>query len=427
MKSILKRIIPLFLLSFLQRWLGYHRIRLARSFGTSAYAPRGLRSGKPRVLFYSPSGLSFGGTEKSLQILAKYLTSEFEVYYMYAPQLSVMRRSYLENTGVHFVEFTFSKKATAIPYTLSDMCPTLPEVLKEYTIDLLITAGAGYPEYPVANLTRMPIVYYNIFGSINPQSNIVNYWCISDYLTKLVRSSLPGREVKTVYIQSEGPDDQADIRGKDLRRTLGIPDDAIVFGRIGRPDDTIFDPIGIEAFRKVSQEYSNAHYLIVTPPPVLRALLQARPIPRVHLLPEHVEDAPLWSGNEERVWTFHSAIDVLAHFRYDGETMGLNIAESMLCSKPIITHRSKFWNAHLEYLDSSCSYVAPVDGVNEYAEYMARFLVHDGKLRAQRMGSMAKIKADKLFFIDNNIAHIRAMCKTIIHNTRTGGSSNAEL
>lgn len=409
MKTILKRLLPPFLLSFLQRLLGHSRVRAARAFGVSTYRPRVRAQGKHRILFYNPSGLSFGGTEKSLQILAKYLTTEFEVYFMYAPQLSVLRRNYLEGTGVHFVEFTFSAKAATIPYIMSDMHPTLSEVLEEYSIDLLITAGAGYPEYPVANLACMPIVYYNIFGSINPQSNIVDYWCISDYLTGLVSRALPGRAVRTVYIQSEGPDAQAVTRGRELRQMLGIPSEAVVFGRIGRPDDAIFDPIGIEAFRQVVQSYPDAHYLIMTPPPILRALLQEHPIPRVHLLPAKIEETHMWSGNEEKVWAFHSAIDVLAHFRYDGETMGLNIAESMLCGKPIITHVSRYWNAHLEYLDSTCAFVAAQDSVEEYRDALQRFLGVYGRVLAERMGLAARRKAEKLFLIHNNIQRLEQL------------------
>jgi glycosyltransferase involved in cell wall biosynthesis len=76
---------------------------------------------------------------------------------------------------------------------------------------------------------------------------------------------------------------------------------------------------------------------------------------------------------EHQVWVFHKSIDVLAHFRSDGETFGLNIAESMICGNPIITHKSKIWNAHLEYLDNTNSFVADIDNVDQYAHALEFF------------------------------------------------------
>jgi glycosyltransferase involved in cell wall biosynthesis len=304
---------------------------------------------------------------------------------------------------VRLVPFQFSASGE-LP--LSGMSPELSRILTDCSPDIVFTAGAGYPEYPMANITKLPIIHYNIFGSINPQTNIVAHWCISQLLTTRVQELLPKRIVETVYIQSEGPDARAVQRGQELRHSLGIPDGDIVFGRIGRPDDNIFDPIGIEAFRRVAVLHPNAHYLIVTPPPCLRKLLQEHPVPRVHLLPEQVSNEMSWSGVEEKVWAFHAAADVLAHFRLDGETMGLNIAESMLSGKPVITHVSRFWNAHLEYLDATCAFVAEQDNVTQYADYMTRFLKPDGSALLQSMGKASLAKAQPLFLVQNNIESI---------------------
>ncbi len=182
---------------------------------------------------------------------------------------------------------------------------------------------------------------------------------------------------------------------KILRKKLGFNDNDVVFGRIGRPDDNIFDPIGINAFKEVVKKYSNAHYLIVAPSPKLEQIVREENIPNVHFLPLIAE--------EKDVWAFHNAIDVLAHFRKDGETCGLNIAESMLCGKPIISHKSVVWNAHLEYLDNSFSRVAEIDDSNQYAEYMKEFIEAKNNGKIVEMGKRAKEKGDELFLIQNNI------------------------
>lgn len=80
------------------------------------------------------------------------------------------------------------------------------------------------------------------------------------------------------------------------------------------------------------------------------------------------------SGRENDVWAFHAAIDCFAHFRRDGETSGVAIAESLTAGNPIVTHRSSIWNAHLEYLTSDCARVAEIDAVDEYASYMREYM-----------------------------------------------------
>lgn len=121
-------------------------------------------------------------------------------------------------------------------------------------------------------------------------------------------------------------------------------------------------------------------------------LVQERHIPHVHFLP--------FIYSEDEIWAFHSAIDVFAHFRYDGESCGLSIAESMLVGNPIISHRSRIWNAHLEYLTPDNSFVVDVDDVDAYSIAMQSFGNDaDGKLR-KNMGIVAQQKAQELFHIE---------------------------
>lgn len=110
--------------------------------------------------------------------------------------------------------------------------------------------------------------------------------------------------------------------------------------------------------------------------------------------------------DDDMVWVFHKSIDVLAHFRSDGETFGLNIAESMICGNPIITHRSKIWNAHLEYLDSKNSFIADVDNVEEYADALEYFAKDTSWEKRRAMGESAKKTAQELFYVDSYIQKI---------------------
>jgi len=359
---------------------------------------------KPRILFYHISGLSFAGTEKFLQILAKYLNHNiYDVYFMYSPKPRSCfgdrvldgRLDYFKNTPVKLISFNYEKLDDKYPYFVHKMSPSIFQVINKFNIDLLVTAGAGYSEFPFNVIKNIPIILLNIFGSSNIQKNILYNVCISKAVANKLRSIVQKNKTTVMYVPSEYPTKNSFENGRILRRRLNIKDDEIVFGRIGRASDNIFDPIGIMAFKQVIKETPNIHYLIMSPSPILGKIVKEQNIPNVHFLKP--------SAEEEDVWTFHQAIDVLAHFRKDGESCGLNVEEAMLCGKPIISHKSRYWNAHLEYLDDSFSRVAEIDNVKQYAEYMREFteLKQNGKIL--EMGERAKEKAEKLFLIKNNI------------------------
>ena len=151
-----------------------------------------------------------------------------------------------------------------------------------------------------------------------------------------------------------------------MRNKLNIPENAFVFGRIGRPDDNIFDPIGILAFEKLVKEYNNAYYIIVSPSQLAIDLVNSKKIKNVLFLPT--------TAREQDKWDFYYSIDTLAHFRLDGETQGLNICEAMYAGKPIITHKSIMWNGHLEYLNKSFSRVSEIDDISEYYRHMKEMI-----------------------------------------------------
>lgn len=360
---------------------------------------------KPKILFYHISGLSFGGSEKSMQIIAKHLSPEkFDIYYMYSAKSRPIfgnnsrldgRLPYLTDSNIKLIEFDYQSIAPKYPYLVNGMNPSVHNIIKENNIDLFITAGTGHAEYPVNVITNIPIIMINIFGGPNAQKNICYNSCISHDVATKFKKVADMKKTRVMYIQSEGPTANSKEKGMLLREKLGINDTDIVFGRIGRGSDQIFDEISIRAFQKAVQQAPSMHYLIMSPPPILEEIVKRDNIKNVHFLPP--------SPNEDDIWAFHQAIDAVAHFRKDGESCGLNIAEAMLCAKPVISHRSFLWNAHLEYLESEFSRIAPQNDQEQYAKYLMEFtkLKHSGHLEV--MGQKAKEKAEKLFSIKKNI------------------------
>jgi len=354
---------------------------------------------KKRLLFYHINSLGFAGTEKFLQILAKYIDkNKYDVFFMY-PEVqeknNFQRLEYIKKGNVQPISFKYKNISITPPYYVSGMSPDIFKIIKKLKIDLLVTPGSGHANYPFSIIKNIPILLLNIFGQPNIQNNITHHICISQEVANKLTPIVPLNKIKVLPVPSEGPSKKSFQAGEELRKRFNINENDFIFGRIGRPDDGIFDEIGIKAFQKVVKKYPNTHYLIMAPMPKLKKIVSTEKIPNIHFLEP--------SSREEDVWAFHQALDTMAHFRYDGESFGLNIAESMLCAKPVITHKSPIWNAHLEYLEPSFSRVAEIGNVEQYASFMEEFIQKKQSGQLKLMGVFAKTKAEKLFLIENNI------------------------
>jgi len=415
MKDLIKKLIPklprfisAFLLSVYEFKARWHSLRELKKEGKKIFQKNSGNNKKVNVLFYHPSGLSFGGTEKFLQIIAKHLDKKiFEVYFMYSDKStssagvsSDARREYLENQGINFLKFSYDRVEPKFPYYLFGQTPTIFEAINENNIDLVISAGPGYCDYPL-NLVKRPILLINIFGSITQDRHIMKHICISKEVAAKIEAVTLKNKIKVFPILSDGPLPDSVNRGRELRERLGISEKTLLFGRIGRSSDSIFDPIGIKAFAKLVKEKNDVAYLIMSPPPILREIVKTEKIDQVYFLEP--------SSQEEDIWAFHCAIDVLAHFRYDGESFGLNIVESMLAGKPIISHRSTIWNAHTEYLDSSFSRLADIGDIEAYYGFMKEMLVLKESGAINELGKAAKAKAEKLFLAKNRIKEFETL------------------
>lgn len=367
---------------------------------------------KKRILFYHIRSLGFGGTEKMIQIISRHLDKKkYDVFFLYPNDIEknpgfLKRLEYIKEGGVIGIPFEYKEFSSVPPHFVSGMNPDIKKLIETLNIDLLIIPDAGNANYPFSIIKTIPVILLNIFGQPNMQENIKSHICISKEVADKISMIVPKNKISVFPIPSEGPTKNSAVLGKEMREKLEIKDTDFVFGRIGRPDDGIFDPIGIKAFQKIQNEYPGAHYIIMSPPPILVDIVGKEKIKNVHFLKP--------SSKEDEIWAFHQSLDCLAHFRFDGESFGLNIAESMLCGKPIISHKSTIWNAHLEYLDNSFSRVADINNVDQYAGFMKEMIEAKKTGKITVMGEKAKEKAEKLFIIKNNISGIEKIIDNIL-------------
>jgi len=320
------------------------------------------------ILVYSVYGMTHGGTEKNLQLIANSLCKSNQVFFMYGQKKDSVPSYRQLDPKITLIPFSYTHNEVPVPHKLTGMNPHLKTVIREKNIDLIITASPGYSHYPWNTVLDIPIILINIFGAPTLQKNIIKVIYMSETTRKYAGRWI-GKDARAEVMYAplfKKPADNTEQLGHNLRKTFHISSSDFVFGRIGRDDDGIFDLIGIRAWQKIVHTYPEAHFLIMSPPPVLVKIVKAEKIPRVYFIDP--------SSKEEDVWAFHGAIDAMAHFRFDGETSGVAIAESLTVGNPVLSHRSRIWNAHLEYLNNNFSRVVDIDDVEAYANAMEEFI-----------------------------------------------------
>ena len=173
---------------------------------------RGIKK-RERILFYDIMGLGYTGTDKFLQILAKNLDKNlYDVFFMYGDQLIEgsgvedvsSRLDYLLAGKVFPIRFDYKRRQSGQPYFVEGMSPDIFDVLRDFEIDLLVTAGAGNPEYPFSSVRNIPIILINIFGQPNTQSNIKYHVCISREVAGHLSPVVEQEKIKVMYVPSEG-------------------------------------------------------------------------------------------------------------------------------------------------------------------------------------------------------------------------------
>jgi glycosyltransferase involved in cell wall biosynthesis len=374
---------------------------------------------RPRLLIYKVNGLAYGGTEKGLQFIAENVDKKkFDVYFMHGDSCSLFggiatadleqKKKELQAAGVILIRMDFERQLGPPSHALIGANPSPVNVAKTLGIDLFITANMGYADYPIP-LLPCPTIIIDVFGYGQTLSRKVKAILpISAAVKDRIPSFIPREKIISLPLPVPRPPENLTSLGKNLRNKLGIKPSTIVFGRIGRPDDSIFDPIAINAYeRMVRQENLDCLYLIVAPSKKMVEIVQKRGVPQVMFL------APIASNCD--VWAFHGAIDVLAHFRIDGESLGVNIIESMAAGNPIITHKSRFWNAHLDYLDHDFARIAEIDSVEDYARQLSFFLKETTRDGIRSMGLKAREVYESKFAPEQYLTSFVEVIEKAIH------------
>ena len=361
---------------------------------------------KKNILFYNDKGLYFGSVEKLIQLLAKRLTDEFNVYLLYSPKNGEQLKGNIEGTNVHLIPFDFEYQQVREPHAYIGMKPGIMEVIEKYKIHCVYTSVFAHYQFPMNVIpASIPMILISPFGH---------------YATN-------GAVYKT-YVSGRGNFDRLVKRGASNPQLFFNPSEdfasdvwqkppigeRVVFGRIGRGEDSTFDPIAIRAYAMLEKEFGDkVKYIVVNPAPAWEA--EARKLGVRNI--EYRFELP-----QSELPNFLKEIDVFAHARIDGETVGMAIAEAMMAGCPILTHRSLMHNDHFAILDESFAKWCEPDDAERYYKNMRWMVEHKDDIRA--MGTLAREKALSIFGAERIIAEVaqtfREACALYSQDSRKG-------
>ena len=337
---------------------------------------------KIKIAFIKYGGLSAGGTEKMLQIIAANLDrTRFDVDYFYCdssplrgsdyryPTTDPFRLEYMNEHGVNLIPFTVSEVDMVHPYQ-NWRGTDFWEKFDEKKYDLIQTGRAGHPEYPFTQIKQTPMLeIIALKAGCDNQYNMARSLHICQWSADRWEKS--GGDAKRVEIISL----PIDIEAKDYgtyRTELSL-DEKFVYGMHQRAADSIFSPFPLAAYKKIENE--NTWFIMLGGSTLYQKQAVELGIKNVTFLPE--------TGDSEVIFKFLSTLNVYAHGRKDGEVNSQAMAEGMYFGLPIVSHVSEVNNGHIECIGNGGQVLASID---EYAAEL-RKLHNDSAYYQEKSGS----------------------------------------
>ena len=317
---------------------------------------------KPIVIHHL-NDLTLGGTEKMVQIHLSHFIKDntFNHYLAYRSQGDKAREKY-------FKEILGSEKLLCY-----DSHSTLLNTIRHKKPFILHRYSAGIPEFPFVREIKEHTKHFvstSVFGDQDDTIEISKVIYVSKHVQWMA-----GHQESANHHVVRNPI-EAPYSTENLREELEIPQDAFVFGRIGRDDDNIYDATNITAYSKI--ENNNTYFIFVNPSKRSRGDIKCLGVKNAKFI-ERTTD-------EVRLSKFYQSLDVLAHSRKDGECNPANVWEAAAHRKPVISHYGTTFNGHLETIQDSGFVVLPGD-IDEYARIMKAFI--DKKVDYQALSDNA--------------------------------------
>ena len=314
-------------------------------------------SAKKPIIIHHLNDLTLGGTEKMVQIHLSQFVKDgvFDHYLAYRSQGDKAREEY-------FKEILGSEKLLCY-----DSHSTLLNIIRHKKPFLLHRYSAGIPEFPFVKEIKEHTKHFvstSVFGNQDDTIDISKVIYVSKWAQwHAGKVGNPSKGVSYPDHHVVRNPIEAPYSTENLREEFNIPEDAFVFGRIGRDDESIYDPINIQAYAQVENEHT--FFVLVNPSSRCRADLRGLNIKNARFMER--------TTSEVRLSKFYNTIDVLAHSRKDGEINPANVWEAFAHGKPVVSHYAHPFNGHIEVI-RECGFVVLKGDVGEYARIMNKFI-----------------------------------------------------
>jgi len=362
------------------------------------------------ILLISNS-LGLGGTEKTLQIYAKYLNKKkFNVFvcgffsggereklikphvkkiFLAQGNVEKIKKFIAQNKIeiVYFLSTDFSGKTPTFFKTLELFRflknQTLKQVQDNTDVDCHAELGSASSNQPIKVIETSQFAVWNPqIDALLDKKLFVSRTCLQKYFWKnkfKIKKNLS--QPKTNFIQHKSKQvDEADkynflynpldiaemkkhtISKKeiaDLKNKLGIKPNEIVLGRIGRPDPWKWDSLTIKVAQELKKRKIPFKFIVRSAPK--KIINQINNSFFYKSLKKHFIFLPL-TPDEKEICKTYQTLDIYVHFSFIGETFGCALAEAMFFKKPIITSETdykKWWipydrdNAQTEIVENN--------------------------------------------------------------------------
>lgn len=184
--------------------------------------------------------------------------------------------------------------------------------------DIFYTLKYGKPDDNIISKTKKSCIHC-VFDLSTPHGHV--YAAVSDTLAKKF-----GHDKYVPHMISLSPS----IRGENMRNSLKIPENAIVFGRHGGRDTFDLNFV-MKVIQKIVQETENIYYIFVNTPCFYK-----------HDRIIHLDKI----ADTDEINRFIMSCDAMIHAQSLGETFGIAIGEFSINNKPIIAYNGNVWNDH---------------------------------------------------------------------------------
>lgn len=169
--------------------------------------------------------------------------------------------------------------------------------------------------------------------------------------------------------------------GVEFRQHWGIPEDAMVLGRLGQPFADKWHVCLVESFSALASEFPELFLLVVAPPDSIKEAIEKLPVgsrERTCVID--------WLDGDDNLARAYAAIDIFAHASRRGESFGFVVVEALASSIPTVTLSTPYQdNAQFDWISESRAGIV-AGSPEEFTEALRR-LAFNAPLR-QRMGQL---------------------------------------